>query len=118
MPKSSLVVHGAAVGLKALPNLTFDPEVSYTYCRLCGAVFQDPDTINRRDWSFKHARKHSYRQHRLLQLSGRWLTPEAAYVLAAFGVVPVSDMVLDDEVADALAKSSPTPVEDVCHITR
>lgn len=69
-------------------------------------------TSLRKLWSQRHARTHTEREHVQLVLSGRWLTPEAAYRLAAFGVISIGDLVLDDEIAAAYKESSPVPKND------
>lgn len=125
---------GMAVGLDAIPNLEFDINRPYRACFICGEVFQSeidrrvpPGTLpannmvakiakERRDaWANHHRFKHPIREHHALRASGRTMTPEAAHKLAAFGIIPVVDMVLDPEVKDALAKSSPIPQKDAEH---
>jgi hypothetical protein len=104
----------------------------FTFCRICGRVFQPglarissaewdgPDAqliqtaaeIERREWSQKHARTHTSKEHRQLERSGRFLTPEATFVLAPFGIAPLGDMVLeDDEVVSAAAEAPRAPVD-------
>lgn len=128
--QNRLVAHGMAVGLHSslVPGLEFDLQCPYTYCRICGSIFQSPydretkpdspamlvdaATAMRREWSYNHASSHTSLEHMLLELSGLWLLAEAAHKLAAFGIIPVSDMVLNPEIADALATSKPIPVND------
>jgi hypothetical protein len=135
---SDLVLTGAAVGLQSLEGLLFDSNKPFTYCGICGAVFQheaDRSPIKvfqrqkadfsyrlenvalfalgeRKRWSQKHAKLHSSTEHRLLALSGRHLTPEAQHKLAAFGVIDVKGLVLDDEIEHALNSSSAVPQND------
>jgi hypothetical protein len=49
----------------------------------------------------------------MLKISGLTMTPEAAHKLAAFGLIPISDMVLNEEVASALMESHPVPSSEV-----
>lgn len=134
---SPLVVHGAAVGLQVITGLHFDPNYNYAGCRICGAVFQSNADRNpvgvlareprfctveevnahatelRRQWSQNHARKeHTEKEHLDLALSGAWCTPEAAYLLAAFGTIPISDGAISDEHYHALLESKPIPTDD------
>ena len=120
--KPYLLATGAAVGLNSLVGLLFRADRPYTICRLCGKVYQTandralgncPLTLDdRKKWSLKHAKEHSDNEHRLLALSGLVVTPDAAIELAAFGIIPVSDLVLNDEVESALAESKPVPFND------
>lgn len=137
--KPNLVLMGAAIGLDSLEGLLFDASRPYDGCRICGAVFQTDydrnpvgqfknktgrrmfssvEAVNayalqlRREWSREHNKQHTEREHRLLAMSGRWLTPEAAQRLAAFGVISLVDLALDDEVQDAYRGSSPIPTDD------
>lgn len=97
------------------PEIKFDANYPYTGCLICGAVYQtDLDRLGesefasagRKRWASKHATTHSRLQHLALRQSGRMYTPEAAQRLAAFGLISLTDMVLDDEVKDALGDSS------------
>jgi hypothetical protein len=104
----------------------------YTGCRVCGALFQSatdrlkmPTTDDlfaamqiRKNWSIKHAKSHTEREHLNLAMSGMWCTPEAAQIFASYGVIALSDMVLFDESEDALRKSSPIPVKEVESVLR
>jgi hypothetical protein len=120
--KPYLLATGAAVGLNSLVGLLFEPSRPYTACRICGKVYQSaldralgncPTTLEqRKSWSHQHARSHSSTQHRQLASSGLQFTPEAANALAAFGIVPLSDMVLNDEVESAMAESKAKPFND------
>lgn len=130
---SSLVLHGAAVGLKSLTGLNYDPAFSYAGCRICGKVYQSEADRNpvgllsrnprfctieevnafatelRRNWSRKHAKEHSDKEHLDLAYSGQWCTPEAALLLAAFGTIPLTG---DASIEQALLESSPVPLND------
>lgn len=106
--------------------MEFDPGRSYRACLICGNIFQStldrleyvsPDVVvdakKQRDrWAELHAKRHTSREHYMLQLSGNTMTPEAAKKLAAFGLLPIIDMVEDDEVQIALLESSPMPTDD------
>lgn len=126
-----MLATGFQVGLTSLAGLTFDPAKSHTACKICGAVFQSnadrdlppvggfaeshavwaAESIRRR-WSHKHAKTHTEKEHERLKMSGRWCTPEAALKLVAYGIIPISDAVLDPEIEDALRESSPIPFND------
>lgn len=108
---------GMAVGLDQLIGLDFDQAKPHTFCRICGAIYQsDLDRRDhylavklRQDWSHRHAGTHTTTEHNQLLLSGRFLTPEAQIVLAAFGIISIT---LDDEIEQALFESRPVPTND------
>ena len=70
------------------------------------------NTMVRENWSFKHSRTHPDHQHVNLALSGNFLTPEAALKLVPFGITPLSDIVLDDEVESAGKEAPRAPHQD------
>jgi hypothetical protein len=131
----SLILHGAAVGLEEVSGLTFRSDRPYTGCCICGAVFQsdadrDPvgtyqrqpaefgynlDNVDmfalglRKEWSKKHEKTHTEKEHDDLAKSGYAFTPEAANKLAAFGTIPLT---LSEEINAALLESSPIPLND------
>jgi hypothetical protein len=138
-PNRHIALFGGAVGLDSLEGLLFRADKPHDGCRICGAVFQTDydrnpvgqfknptgrvlfssvEAVNdyalhlRREWSRKHNKQHTEREHRLLRLSGRWCTPEAAHRLAAFGVISLVDLALDDEVASAYRESNAVPIDD------
>jgi len=101
---------GPVIGLpKEIP---FRADREYTFCRICGDIFQPelerlPDDLYteqvREDsmgmqlwWAQQHNRTHSDAEHRQLKLSGRFLTPEATYKLVPYGVIPLSDLIFDN----------------------
>jgi hypothetical protein len=98
-------MHSLSSLLPKMP-LTLSLKPNTTYCRLCGEAFSHPFIPMRQAWSYKHAETHSEHQHRLLELSGRHLTPEAAQKLQHIAI-PVVDLVVDDEVAQALREALP-----------
>lgn len=130
------VAHGLAVGLESLTNFKFQAHNPHTYCRICGALFQsdfdrNPEefvsddsnditlsdvisyaTLKRKRWSQYHAATHSSQEHDLLVKRNLWLTPDAAYRLAAYGIIPLVDMVLNDEIEDSLRQAPSIPTED------
>lgn len=110
--RNHLIAQGAAVGLGQLTNFNFDPAKPHTYCGICGDVFQDPDIDIRKKWARRHSATHTEAEHKSLKLSLRHVTPEAAYRLAAFGIISLSDLLVDTEVAHALLLSNATPVVD------
>lgn len=110
-------------------GMEFMPNRDYTYCRICGTIFQPwlnrvPDEeytqevvlaaeLLRREWSNSHAKTHTVTEHRMLALSGRHCTPEALANLLPMGIVPVSDLALDAESAQAGLEAPRMPVNDV-----
>lgn len=125
MSTKQLYTTGMAVGLQELEGLTFDISKPYIFCRLCGAIRQtnlDRNAVSqeklldsllaRREWSLKHARIHPEHQHKSLERSKRFLTPEAAHRLAAFGIVDLVGLSIDDEMIDAYALSKSVPTDD------
>jgi hypothetical protein len=75
-----------------LPGQEFDPSKPFSYCRLCGEVFQHPEKTRRQAWSWHHASaNHMAVEHKLLADSGLWLTVQATYKLAPLGVVVPTD---------------------------
>lgn len=125
-----IIASGLAIDLPS--DLRFDINKPYSGCNLCGAVYQGPLDLRvppghlpensmiaklaydaREEWRLKHSKTHSEMEHRMLALSGRWATPEAAQRLAALGIMSVVDMVIDDEVASALAEGSSIPEKEV-----
>jgi len=110
------------------PDLEIDPAYPIAGCRICGAVFQgkfdrvlNPDAnvryrakFHRDAWRLGHNKKHQDHEHKSLQLSGRQCTPEAAQKLAAYGIFPLSSLVLDEEVSAALAEAPRTTMEEPC----
>lgn len=130
-----LVGHGLTLGLETLTGFKFDPHSPYSGCRICGELFQadadrrplgyiliwrlnlegvlEKNLENRKQWSLHHAKQHPASAHRQLALSGRWCTPEAAHKFAAFGIISIIDLAVDQEVAAALKESSPIPTDDV-----
>jgi hypothetical protein len=117
-----------------LPDeMEFDPDKPYTGCLLCGEVFQsrmdrrvppghEPHNSmiaklaqeHRRNWAKSHSsKKHTETERRQHRMSGRFAMPEAAQNLAAMGLFSVIDIVIDNEVQDALAKAPNLPRNDV-----
>lgn len=99
---------------------------------LCGVLFQSsidrkvppgatPETNmiarlaaeRRQAWADRHSIiEHTEKDHLMLAISGRQFTPEAAARLQQYGVIPITDMLHDEEVADALATTTSTPQDD------
>lgn len=106
----------------------FRKDRDHTFCRICGKVFQPalnrlPDEyygdsaiyeamLQRRAWSEKHARTHPAREHELLRLSGRFVTPEAALALVPYGIIPVQDIVFSVEHEQAGLEAVRMPEEN------
>lgn len=110
-------------------GMEFMPNRDYTYCRICGTIFQPSlnrvpsqeytaevilaANILRREWSQSHAATHTATEHRQLALSGRHCTPEALQKLVPYGIIPVSDISLDTESERAGLEAPRAPVNDV-----
>ena len=107
--------------------MDFDPSKPFRACLICGDVFQswtdrlESPTIReinsaygkREVWAKCHALRHTSREHLMLRQSGLTMTPEAANKLAAFGLLPISNMAkFDDEMSSALFESRPVPEKD------
>lgn len=136
-----VILTGGAVGLETLTGLRFLPHRPFAGCRICGEVFQSeadrfpgdvfeanprefdfqPSNVDlyalgmRREWSIKHAKKHSERMHQALADSGLWATPEAAQKLVSYGVIDLGDTIVTEstnEHSQALMESSPIPSND------
>jgi hypothetical protein len=105
----------------------FHPKAAFSGCCICGSVFQSPldrkvyagyatpqeqvqATVARRNWSQHHARtQHTQKEHDDLAASGRFCTPEAAYKLAPYGIVTLSDSFHEENrVAQEEAKRLPS----------
>lgn len=121
-----ILVNGPMFGCD---GILFNHTRDYTYCRICGVIYQPelnrlPDNLYtpevvlqatemRREWSKRHAKTHPASHHRKLALSGRHCTPEALQRLVPFGIIPVSDIVFDDESEHAGLTSPRAPFNDV-----
>lgn len=134
MPKG-VVLFGAAVGLNdsVLPNFTFDLTKPYAGCRLCGELYQseldrtppvadsiqnlrviDEAARRRERWRELHTKRmHTEKEVELFAASGLTFTPEAANRLAPLGIIPMTDAVLNGEVASALLEAPRAPLNDV-----
>jgi hypothetical protein len=131
----ALYIEGGALGLsKDVIESHFNPDYPYSYCRICGFVYQDDfqrqpvppgkssnavtepndsleKKLKRRDAIIKHDRGHA-RDGSLAkyQASGYYFTPQATLALIPYGIIPVSEIALHDEHEDAArqAKREPT----------
>jgi len=98
------------------PDANWDINKPWVCCLLCGRVFQSLSDSRRRLWSEVHSRRsHTQAEHIALYQSGLTMTAEAAYRLAAFGIIPISDMVLNEEVASALLEAPAQIQQEVEH---
>lgn len=110
--KRKLILTGMLVGESHdFTMQIFDQSRPHTWCNLCGQVFQSElqrnfmhgtidevrATAERKNWSYRHARTHTELEHLRLVKSGRVCTPEAAQKLVALGIIPISDMIHDDD---------------------
>jgi len=129
-----LILHGALFGRENLTNFQFDPNFPYQYCRLCGALFQSsldrkvpyghtPGNSRiaylaqekRHEWAMTHATEnHKPEEHDLLRFSGLYMTAEAAKKLAGYGIVPLSQMLVDEATSMALLEAPRKPEDDAC----
>lgn len=106
---------GPVIGLPA--EIPFRADREYTFCCLCGELFQ-PELERVADarytpqirkqsmsiqrwWADSHNKKHPDWEHRQYRLSGRFLTPEATHRLVPYGIIPLSDLVFDGDSAAA-----------------
>ena len=129
LPKNSIKPRtlfgaGFAIGLETLVNLEFRADRPYRACLLCGRIYQTDDdrdlsvcnSLNavgrRQEWALIHAQRHPASLHRQLRQSGNGILPEAAYKLAAFGLIDISGLLFDEEIKAAYAESSATPTFD------
>lgn len=104
-------------GHDLLVNFKFVLQAPWTACRICGAIVQTdldrlayalcmefPDSPDdylptyeescriREEWRIKHERTfHTDKEIAALEKSGLAITPEAAYNLAPYGIIPVGD---------------------------
>ena len=92
------------------PTALFDPNGPYTYCRLCGDIFQcltvpEPqNTYVRQSWAVRHSSSHSKQEHDTYNKSNYYIMPEAQIKLAPFGIISLEQ---SDEVRIALLESKP-----------
>lgn len=120
-----VVLTGMAIGLDSLTNLEFRPDRPFRCCLICGVVYQTEEDrthlesesvlknyLRRQLWSERHAKQHSDQQHNQLRQSGLFALPEAAEKLAAYGIISITDLVMDNEASHALHLSSPIPSLD------
>lgn len=114
------IATGFAVGLDSLTNLEFRIDRPYRCCLVCGAVFQTESdrrlsplsAVARQEWANSHSKTHPASLHRKLAMSGNFALPDAALKLAAFGIFSLNDLVLSDEVSDALGEAPRQPNND------
>jgi hypothetical protein len=124
-----LYLDHSIVGSSALTNFEeeFRRDRPFTFCRICGKVFQpwldrvkDTDydklvmwaaEIERREWSQNHARTHTSQEHKSLQDSGNFLTPEATHKLVPYGIAPIQDMVFSEEHSQAAREAPRAPLD-------
>lgn len=116
------------VGQSELTNFKLRKDRQYAFCRICGALYQsrlatDTDDLNyttdwaipyaveieTREWQMAHNKTHPEHVHKSFVASGRFLSPEATVKLAPYGIAPVSDMIMDDEVAQAALEAPRAP---------
>lgn len=65
-------------------------------------------------WRQEHARRnHTPAQHLALQRSSLLMTPEAAHKLAAFGIIPIEQMLSHKPTEDALLEAPSVPQQEV-----
>lgn len=127
-----IIATGFAFGLSK--DQGFNVDKPYTGCLLCGAVFQGPldlrvppghepensliarlAQLKRKEWAVEHAKQHTDHERQMHRLSGRFATPEAAQVLSAQGVFSIVDLVIDDEISNALGEASAIPIREIEH---
>lgn len=129
--KHAIWCEGGIIGTEAdYRREVFDPTYPYTYCRICGDLFQpqsqrepvalpyDPQNapndsmkkaMQRRNWAIRHETRHTAVEiaryspidPKTGEVSARLFSPEAAHRLVPFGIIPLSNMIFDPEVAHA-----------------
>ena len=119
-PDRHMWLEGAALPTTlALDGFAFEPSKPHSYCNICGDYFQSeldrlslplPSEVYaaaelRRRWSVKHSGSHTSAEHRSYKASGLFMLPEAALRLIPFGIVPISDIVLDESNSSRQAAS-------------
>lgn len=111
----ALFLKGPVIGLP--DDIPFRADREYTFCRLCGELFQPAlERVDVREytarvraesmemqrwWADTHNRTHQDWEHEQFILSGRFLSPEATYRLVPYGIIPLSDLVFDGDSAAA-----------------
>ena len=125
---SPLVLQGPRF-LQRPEGMRFIPNRDFVYCRICGTIYQ-PELnrvsdeeytaevilaaeLLRREWSQKHAKTHPPSAHRRLAMSGLHCTPEALEKLVPFGIIPVTDIIVNKESEQAGLEAKRMPVNDV-----
>jgi hypothetical protein len=128
LPVGRLYIHAPIIGISANDGFEFRWDRPARHCRICGESFQptlarshDYDSsaeiqwaveIMLQEWATGHNKQHTERQHRQFKKSRRFLTPEATIRLAPMGIIPVQDMVFDEEVAQAGLEAPRAPFND------
>lgn len=129
-----IILDHSIVGQSAT-TLIIRKDREFAACRICGDIFQPwintnsvsdeeyathPEialaaSIEIQQWRNKHNSKHTAKQHLDLAHSGLTLTPEAAFKLAPFGLVPLADVEgrYGAEIVQALAEAPRAPSDDV-----
>lgn len=116
---------GFAFGLDTLSGLEFDKDKPFRACLLCGALYQAradrvallPKQVaiaawERQKWATKHAKQHTTLEHEQFKASKLLIMPLAAKRLAPFGVIPIGDSLINEEIQRALFESNPIPDDD------
>jgi hypothetical protein len=130
------VMTGTAIGLKeaGISEDQFISAAPLAACRLCGAIYQtqlhrnlywfrqqgkEPPLLLKRvlqlndKWRERHANDmHTHAEIEAFTKTGWALTPEAANVLAPYGIIPLGNQHID--IMDALYESSRAP--DLTHL--
>ena len=107
-----------ATGFTLDPPYPFNTQRPYCGCSLCGEVFQSdldrsvpPNHIpsnsliariaydRRLRWRREHTCSHNHKRN------GTFTTPEAAQKLARYGIFSLVDLVMDDEISQALKEA-------------
>ena len=124
-----LYLHIPPIGIGPSDNFTYDGTRPARHCGVCGDSFQpwlartdefltDSEVqlavqIELEEWRQEHNKTHSTEEHLALKRSGNLMTPEAASRLIPLGIYPISDMITDEEVAQASLEAPKAPKNDV-----
>ena len=127
MPK--LILEVPVIGIGPEENFEFDLTRPAQHCAICGESFQpwlartqefltDGEVqlavkIEIDEWRVQHNKKHTEKEHIEFVKSGRKMTPKAALKLIPLGILPVGDLMLDEEIMQAGRESSRAPNNDV-----
>lgn len=129
-----LYLHIPPIGIGPEDNFTYDGTRPARHCGICGDSFQPwlartdefltnsevqlAVQIELEEWRLQHNKTHSEAEHIAHKKSGNLMTPEAALKLIPLGIYPLTDLLSDEEVAQAGLEAPRAPKNDVPDIVR